>query len=61
LSLPSRPRQGRRREAYPADETQCASQARALKRLDDGEALTEIARSYNVSHDTISRLPATGA
>jgi DNA invertase Pin-like site-specific DNA recombinase len=32
--------------------------AEALRRRDAGEALTEIARSYNVSHSTISRLPA---
>jgi DNA invertase Pin-like site-specific DNA recombinase len=30
----------------------------ALRRRDAGEPLTEIARSYNVSHSTISRLPA---
>jgi len=30
----------------------------AIKRRDTGEALTEIARSYNVSHSTISRLTA---
>jgi DNA invertase Pin-like site-specific DNA recombinase len=29
----------------------------ALRRRDAGEALTEIARSYGVSHSTISRLP----
>jgi DNA invertase Pin-like site-specific DNA recombinase len=29
----------------------------ALRRRDAGEPLTEIARSYNVSHSTISRLP----
>jgi hypothetical protein len=28
----------------------------ALARLESGEALTEIARTYNVSHSTISRL-----
>jgi len=32
--------------------------AEAIRRGDAGEALTEIARSYNVSHSTISRLPA---
>jgi DNA invertase Pin-like site-specific DNA recombinase len=31
--------------------------AEAVRRRDAGEALTEIARSYNVSHSTISRLP----
>ena len=31
----------------------------ALMRREAGEALTEIARSYNVSHSTISRLQAT--
>jgi DNA invertase Pin-like site-specific DNA recombinase len=31
--------------------------AEALRRRDAGEALTEIARSYDVSHSTISRLP----
>jgi DNA invertase Pin-like site-specific DNA recombinase len=31
-------------------------QAEAIKRRDKGETLTEIARSYNVSHTTISRL-----
>jgi Helix-turn-helix domain of resolvase len=30
--------------------------AEALRRRDAGEALTEIGRSYNVSHSTISRL-----
>jgi DNA invertase Pin-like site-specific DNA recombinase len=30
--------------------------AEAIKRRDAGEALTQIARSYNVSHSTISRL-----
>jgi IS30 family transposase len=30
----------------------------ALERRARGEALTEIARSYNVSHSTISRLKA---
>jgi len=34
-------------------------QREALDRRDRGEALTEIARSYNVSHSTISRLRAT--
>jgi DNA invertase Pin-like site-specific DNA recombinase len=29
----------------------------ALSRRTNGESLTEIARSYNVSHSTISRLP----
>ncbi len=29
----------------------------ALRRRDAGEALTEIAKSYGVSHSTISRLP----
>jgi DNA invertase Pin-like site-specific DNA recombinase len=32
--------------------------AEAIRRRDAGEPLTEIARSYNVSHSTISRLPA---
>ena len=32
----------------------------ALARREAGEALVEIARSYNVSHSTISRLPAPG-
>jgi DNA invertase Pin-like site-specific DNA recombinase len=31
-------------------------QAEAIKRRDGGETLTDIARSYNVSHTTISRL-----
>jgi DNA invertase Pin-like site-specific DNA recombinase len=31
-------------------------QAEAIKRRDKGETLTEIARSYNLSHTTISRL-----
>jgi DNA invertase Pin-like site-specific DNA recombinase len=31
-------------------------QAEAIKRRDKGETLMEIARSYNVSHTTISRL-----
>jgi DNA invertase Pin-like site-specific DNA recombinase len=30
--------------------------AEAIKRRDQGEPLREIARSYNVSHPTISRL-----
>ena len=33
-------------------------QAEAIKRRDKGETLMEIARSYNVSHTTISRLAA---
>ena len=33
-------------------------QREALARRAEGEALTEIARSYNVSHSTISRLKA---
>ncbi|MGH7118237.1 MAG: helix-turn-helix domain-containing protein [Acetobacteraceae bacterium] len=33
-------------------------QAEAIKRRDKGEMLLEIARSYNVSHMTISRLTA---
>lgn len=32
-------------------------QREAIARRERGEALTEIARSYNVSHSTISRLP----
>ncbi|WP_236034049.1 helix-turn-helix domain-containing protein [Belnapia mucosa] len=32
-------------------------QREAVARRNAGEALTEIARSYNVSHSTISRLP----
>jgi DNA invertase Pin-like site-specific DNA recombinase len=32
----------------------------ALRRRDAGEALTEIAKTYNVSHSTISRLPHNG-
>jgi DNA invertase Pin-like site-specific DNA recombinase len=31
-------------------------QTEAIKRRDSGETLMEIARSYNVSHTTISRL-----
>src|ERR1700759_1848574 len=34
--------------------------AEAIKRRDKGETLMEIARSYNVSHTTISRLAGTG-
>jgi DNA invertase Pin-like site-specific DNA recombinase len=34
--------------------------AEALPRRDAGEALTEIAKTYNVSHSTISRLPYNG-
>ena len=30
----------------------------AIKRRDAGDATRDIARSYNVSHSTISRLPA---
>ena len=33
-------------------------QREALERRDAGETLADIARSYNVSHSTISRLPA---
>lgn len=33
----------------------------AVARRERGELLTEIARSYNVSHSTISRLPVSGA
>jgi IS30 family transposase len=36
-------------------------QREAVARRERGEALTEIARSYNVSHSTISRLPMAGA
>jgi DNA invertase Pin-like site-specific DNA recombinase len=32
----------------------------ALRRRDAGEALVEIAKTYNVSHSTISRLPHDG-
>jgi DNA invertase Pin-like site-specific DNA recombinase len=35
--------------------------AEALARREDGETLAEIARSYNVSHITISRLALAGA
>jgi DNA invertase Pin-like site-specific DNA recombinase len=35
-------------------------QAEAIKRRDEGETLMEIARSYNVSHTTISRLNDMG-
>jgi DNA invertase Pin-like site-specific DNA recombinase len=35
--------------------------AEALRRRDAGEALTEIAKTYNVSHSTISRLPCAEA
>ena len=34
-------------------------QREAVARRERGEVLTEIARSYNVSHSTISRLAAT--
>src|SRR5258708_37450944 len=34
--------------------------AEALRRRDAGETLTEIAKTYNVSHSTISRLPYNG-
>jgi IS30 family transposase len=33
-------------------------QREAIKRRDRGEAVREIARTYNVSHSTISRLAA---
>jgi DNA invertase Pin-like site-specific DNA recombinase len=33
----------------------------AIRRRDAGEPVREIARTYNVSHSTISRLPASGA
>src|SRR3954462_5008773 len=33
----------------------------AIERRDKGEALVEIARTYNVSHSTISRLKASGS
>jgi IS30 family transposase len=36
-------------------------QREAVVRRERGEPLTEIARSYNVSHSTISRLPAQEA
>jgi IS30 family transposase len=32
----------------------------AVKRRDAGEPVREIARMFNVSHSTISRLPASG-
>jgi DNA invertase Pin-like site-specific DNA recombinase len=35
--------------------------SKAIKRRDQGEPVREIGRSYNVSHSTISRLPAAGA
>jgi hypothetical protein len=34
---------------------------RARKRRGNDEAPTAIARSYNLSHGTISRVPSTGA
>jgi DNA invertase Pin-like site-specific DNA recombinase len=43
---------GRKRKLTPHQ------MAEAIRRRDAGEVLTEIARSYNVSHSTISRLPA---
>ncbi len=36
-------------------------QREAMARRDNGEALAEIGRSYNVSHSTISRLRALGS
>jgi DNA invertase Pin-like site-specific DNA recombinase len=32
--------------------------AEAIRRKEEGEAVRDIARSYNVHHSTISRLPA---
>ena len=48
-------RMGRRPKLTPRQ------QREAIARRERGEALTEIARSYNVSHSTISRLPHTEA
>lgn len=33
----------------------------AIRRREEGERVRDIARSYNVSHSTISRLPLPGA
>jgi DNA invertase Pin-like site-specific DNA recombinase len=33
----------------------------AIRRREEGEPVRDIARSYNVSHSTISRLPVFGA
>jgi DNA invertase Pin-like site-specific DNA recombinase len=33
----------------------------AIRRREEGERVRDIARSYNVSHSTISRLPVSGA
>lgn len=35
-------------------------QREAIERREQGESLTDIARSYNVSHSTVSRLKASG-
>jgi DNA invertase Pin-like site-specific DNA recombinase len=43
---------GRKRKLTPHQ------MAEAVRRRDAGEVLTEIARTFNVSHSTISRLPA---
>src|SRR5208282_367171 len=52
--------QSARRQARPQTETDRPSEARgAIRRRDlDGEPVREIARSYNVSHNTICRLTA---
>lgn len=49
------PRQGTRGEAQPQAENVPRQQEGAIKRRDQGEPVTDIARSYNVHHSTISR------
>ena len=48
--------EGALRETPAHPEAYSHQQQEARARRDKGEALTEIARSYNVSHSTISRL-----
>ena len=50
------PRQGARREDGPQAEADAAPGKEAIRRRDEGEPMRDIARSYNVSHSTISRL-----
>jgi DNA invertase Pin-like site-specific DNA recombinase len=52
----TRPRQGPRGEDGPTAEDDAAPDQGGTHRRDAGEPMRDIARSYNVSHSTISRL-----
>ena len=66
FEAPSDPQPNQRR-AGPSEGSRCSvrkltkhQQTEALARIAQGETLTAIARSYNVSHMTISRLASCG-